>query len=37
VILRADAAGHHGVEDHFHIREPKRAFEALGGDALADS
>src|SRR5262249_18335764 len=31
-ILRADAAGHHGVGDLFHLREPGRALEALGGD-----
>jgi len=32
LILRADAAGHHGVGDLFHIRELGRVLEALGGD-----
>jgi hypothetical protein len=31
-ILRADAAGHHGIGDLFHLREPGRALEALGRD-----
>ena len=31
-ILWAEAAGHHGVGDLFHIRELGRALEALGGD-----
>ena len=32
VILRADAAGHHGVGNLFHLRELGRALEALGSD-----